>query len=179
MLRVSLLGSPFGEPFVSIIMKPPLKMKHTRPITTAFLKKNPDYFEEFEEDWQKINSYDSEQFLAWLDSADPTAIENYRVFSGYKNRKPTFLDKLGKFIHGLDDFFETPFGGFIAKIFGAALTSVNIGCFYLGGFSLILALIGVVCFIGGKLFAVNLILGVGYVAFMVIFIPTLLQCLFD
>jgi hypothetical protein len=64
-------------------MKPP--MKHTRPITTAFLKNNPDYFEEFEEDWQKINSYDSEKFLEWLDSADPTAIENFRIFSEYKN----------------------------------------------------------------------------------------------
>ncbi len=60
-------------------------MKYTRPITTAFLKNNPDYFEEFEEDWQKINSYDSEQFLEWLDSADPTAIENFRSFSEYKN----------------------------------------------------------------------------------------------
>jgi hypothetical protein len=64
-------------------MKPP--MKHTRPITAAFLKNNPDYFEEFEEDWQKINSYDSQQFLEWLDSADPTAIENFRIFSEYKN----------------------------------------------------------------------------------------------
>jgi hypothetical protein len=33
-------------------MKPP--MKYIRPITTAFLKNNPDYFEEFEEDWQKL-----------------------------------------------------------------------------------------------------------------------------
>ena len=60
-------------------------MEHTRPITTAFLKKNPDYLEEFEEDWQKINSYDTEQFLEWLESASPTAIENFRVFSEYKN----------------------------------------------------------------------------------------------
>jgi hypothetical protein len=64
-------------------MKPP--MKHTRPITTAFLKNNPDYLEEFEEDWQKINSYDSEQFFEWLETASPTAIENFRSFSEYKN----------------------------------------------------------------------------------------------
>jgi hypothetical protein len=84
-------------------MKPPLKMKHTRPITTAFLKKNPDYLEEFEEDWRKINSYDSEQFLEWLESATPTAIENFRIFSEYKNpprdKSKGFLRLCKKFLN--------------------------------------------------------------------------------
>jgi hypothetical protein len=146
-------------------------MKHILPISIKFLKNNPDYLEEFEKDWEELNNVDSERFSNWLETASPIALENYRVFSEYKNRKPTMLDKLGKFIHGLIGFFETPFGSFIAKIFGAGFISVAV----VGGFSLILALFGVVCFIGFKLFAVNPILGVGYAAFMSIFIPTLLH----
>jgi hypothetical protein len=62
-----------------------MKMEHLKPITTAFLEKNPDYYEKFEKDWQEINSFDSEHFLEWLETATPTAIENFRSFSEYKN----------------------------------------------------------------------------------------------
>jgi len=150
-----------------------VKMSPSVQITIEFLKKNPDYLEKFEKDWEELNNVDSERFSNWLETASPIALENYRVFSEYKNRKPTILDKLGKFIHGLIDFFETPFGGFITKIFGAAFISVAV----VGGFSLVLALFGVVCFIGGKLFAINPIFGLGYAAFMFIFIITLLPTL--
>jgi hypothetical protein len=146
-------------------------LDHVKPISIKFLENNPDYLEKFEKDWEELNNVDSERFSNWLETASPIALENYRVFSEYKNRKPTILDKLGKFIHGLIDFFETPFGSFIAKIFGAALISVGV----VGGVSLILALFGLLCFIGGKLFVINPILGVGYAAFMFIFIPTLLH----
>lgn len=146
-------------------------LDHVKPISIKFLNNNPDYLKKFEKDWEELNNVDSERFSNWLETASPIALENYRVFSEYKNRKPTMLDKLGKFIHGLIDFFETPFGGFITKIFGAALISVVA----VGGFSLVLALFGAVCFIGGKLFAINPIFGVGYSAFMFIFIPTLLH----
>jgi len=146
-------------------------MKHILPISIKFLKNNPEYLEEFEKDWEELNNVNSERFSNWLETASPIALENYRVFSEYKNRKPTILDKLGKFIHGLNDFFETPFGGFIAKIFGAAFISVT----FVGGFSIVLALVCLLGFIGVKLFAVNPILSIGYAAFITIFIPTLLH----
>ena len=145
--------------------------KHVMPISIEFLENNPDYLEEFEKDWEELNNASSERFSNWLETASLIALENYRVFSEYKNRKPTFFDKLSKFIDGLNDFFETPFGSFIAKIFGAALISVAV----VGGASLVLALFGVLCFIGFKLFTINPFFSMGYVVFMVIFIPTLID----
>lgn len=157
--------NPYTEETKTVIMD------NVRPITIKFLENNPDYLEKFEKDWEELNNVDSERFSNWLETASPTALENYRVFSEYKNRKPTLLDKLGKFIDGLSDFFDSPIGSFIAKIFGAALIAVSVT----GGFALILVLLLGLGFIAVKLMAINPILSVGYSIFMFVFITTLLS----
>jgi len=146
-------------------------MDSVRPISIEFLENNPDYLEKFEKDWEELNNVDSERFSNWLESASPTTLENYRVFSEYKNRKPTFLDKLGKFIDGLSNFFESPIGSFISKFLGAAFIAIVAT----GGIALMLALVGFLIFIGGKLMAINPIFGIVYFLFIFIFIPTLLH----
>jgi hypothetical protein len=147
-------------------------MDNVRPISIEFLKNNPDYLEKFEKDWEELNNTDSERFSNWLETASPTALENYRVFSEYKNRKPTLLDKLGKFIDGLADFFDSPIGSFISKFLGAALVAV----FVTGGLALMLLLLLGLGFIAFKLLAINPMLSISYTIFMFIFITTLLSC---
>jgi hypothetical protein len=155
-------------------MKPPLKMKHTRPITAAFLKKNPDYLEEFEEDWRKINSYDSEQFFEWLETASPTAIENFRVFSEYKNpprdKSNGFLRLCKKilnfcgtsivFVFGeIWDILEFLWESFFSKVLIALGITLGVAGVF-GGFYLFLAFVFV------PLIKFNIFTGIGFAVFL-------------
>jgi hypothetical protein len=161
-------------------MKPSMKMEHLKPITTAFLEKNPDYYEKFEKDWQEINSLDSEHFLEWLETASPTAIENFKSFGEYKNpprdKSKGFLRLCKKILNfcgtsivfvfrEIWDILEFLWEPFLSKVLIALGITLGVAGVF-GGFYLLLAFVFV------PLIKFNIFAGIGvgfflFVLFMV------------
>ncbi len=124
----------------------------------------------------KINSYDSEQFLEWLDSADPTAIENFRSFSEYKNpprdKSKGFLRLCKKFLNfcgtgivfvfkEIWDILEFLWEPFFSKVLIALGITLGIAGI-LGGIFLFIA------FVLTPIIKFNIFAGIGFVVFLLV-----------
>lgn len=140
------------------------------------LDESPHLVSIFEKDWELINSLSTDEFLTWAEKADPIKLENYKMYAEYRNRKNKKTRNIIRSIFRfLKNVLNSGFGQAILDILGRVAGATLVSLFVVGGLSfLILALI-LITWLGCQLYSFNTFLGLGYLAFMFVFIPTLIN----
>jgi hypothetical protein len=158
-----------------------MKSQNLKSFLIAFkdLDESPTLVSMLEKDWKLINSLSVDEFLFWAENADPIKLENYKMYAEYRNRKSKKTRNIIRNIfRSLKNVLNSKFGqatlDVLYKVAGAALVSFFI---VVALFNLILVLI-LITWIGTQLYAFNVFLGLGYIAFMFVFIPAVIELLF-
>lgn len=140
------------------------------------LDESPKLVSIFEKDWELINSLSTDEFLIWAEKADPIKLENYKMYAEYRNRKSkkskNIINSIFRFLKNvLNSSFGQAILDILGKVAGAALVSL----LFLGGLSIFILVLILITWLGAQLYSFNVILGLGYTAFMFVFISTLIH----